>query len=257
VNQMSAPIKIEVCANSVESAISAQKGAAYRVELCENIYEGGTTPSAATIEIARELLKLKLNVMIRPRGGDFCYSDLEFEIMKKDILYARNIGVDGVVFGILNPDGSIDLKRTEELVKLARPMKVTFHRAFDMTNNLIESLSELISLNIDCLLTSGGKNKAYDGIETLSELHRMAEEKISIMAGSGVNESNIFEIQKKTGITEFHVSLRKKVESSMTYRKDGIFMGGLPQIPEYENFVTDAERVRNLINLARGNFDKK
>jgi len=240
--------KIEVCANSVESAIAAQNGGAYRVELCENLYEGGTTPSAAAIEMSRNLLQIKLNVMIRPRGGDFCYSDLEFEIMKKDILFAKNLGADGVVFGILKPDGTIDIERTGELVNLARPMTVTFHRAFDMTKNLLDSIVDLISLEIDCILTSGGKNKAYDAIDTLKKLQKQANGKITIMAGSGVNETNIKEIQEKTGITEFHVSLRKKVESVMAFRKENIFMGGLSQIPEYETFVTDAERLRNLLN---------
>ncbi len=241
-------LKIEVCANSLESAVAAQKGGAYRVELCENLYEGGTTPSAAAIEIARRLLYIKLNVMIRPRGGDFCYSDLEFEIMKKDIINAKKLGADGVVFGILNPNGSIDIERTGELIELARPMTVTFHRAFDMTKNLYDSLALLISLDMDCILTSGGMNKAFDAIATLKELNIQANGKITIMAGSGVIESNIKEIHEKTGITEFHVSLRKKVESAMTFRKENIFMGGLPQIPEYETFVTDAERVRNLLN---------
>ncbi len=245
---MKPSLKIEVCANSVESAIGAQNGGTYRVELCENLYEGGTTPSAAAIEIARSLLNIKLNVMIRPRGGDFCYSDLEFEIMKKDIIHAKKLGADGVVFGILKSDGSIDIDRTNKLVNLSRPMTVTFHRAFDMTKNLFDSLTSIISLNMDCILTSGGMNKAFDAIETLKELNKLANGKITIMAGSGVNESNIKEIHEKTGITEFHVSLRKKVESAMQFRKENIFMGGLPQIPEYETFVTDAERVKNLLN---------
>jgi len=245
---MTASPIIEVCANSVESALAAQNGGAYRVELCENLYEGGTTPSTAAIQIAKSLLNIKLNVMIRPRGGDFCYSDLEFEIMQKDIINAKKLGVDGVVFGILKHDGSVDFERNLELIKLSRPMTVTFHRAFDVTRNLFDSLDAIISLNADCILTSGGKNKAYDAIDTLKVLKNHANGRISIMAGSGINESNIKEIFEKTGITEFHVSLRKKIESKMIFRKEGIYMGGLPQIPEYELFVTDAERVKNLLN---------
>ncbi|MFN8258975.1 MAG: copper homeostasis protein CutC [Bacteroidales bacterium] len=243
---------VEVCANSVPSAIAAQKGGANRVELCDNLYEGGTTPSFGTIKFAREALSIKLNVMIRPRGNDFCYSHHEFDIMKADIEMAKKLGADGVVFGILLPNAIIDLERTAELVQLSRPMTVTFHRAFDMTPDLNESLEMLIKLGIDCVLTSGGKNKAHDAIQVLAGLNKQATGRISVMAGSGINEQNILEIEANTGLSAFHVSLRKKIDSLMIYRKTNIFMGGLPEIPEYELAVTDENRVKMLVELLNG-----
>lgn len=242
-------LMIEACTTSIESALQAQKGGAKRVELCDNIYEGGTTPGYGTIKKVREVLDIDLNVMIRPRGQDFCYSEMEFEIMKEDIQMCKQLGADGVVLGILKPDGNIDLERTTELVNLARPMSVTFHRAFDMTPDPFKSLEDIISAGADRILTSGHQNKAYDGIELIRELVIKAGDRIIIMPGSGINEENILEIKSRTGAKEFHLSGSGFVYSRMQYRKEGIFMGGMPGIPEYEIRVTDANRIRKMVDI--------
>lgn len=243
-------IKIEVCANSLESALNAQKGGADRVELCSNLYEGGTTPSTGEISLARELLQIDLNVLIRPRGGDFLYSKNEIEIIKRDILYCKEIGVDGVVIGFLISDGNIDKEITKEITDLARPMSVTFHRAFDMCNNLEKALEDLIEIGVDRVLTSGAENKAIQGAELLNNLVKQASNRIIIMPGSGIRASNISEIIHKTGATEFHVSERQSISSKMIFKRDHIFMGGLPQIPEYEIRVIDADLIQEIVKKA-------
>lgn len=244
-------IKIEVCANSLESALNAQKGGADRVELCSNLYEGGTTPSAGEISLARELLQIDLNVLIRPRGGDFLYSKNEIEIIKRDIVNCKNIGVDGVVIGFLKPDGSIDIELTQEITDLARPMTVTFHRAFDMCKNPEEALEELIEIGVDRALTSGAENKAIQGAELLNKLVKQASNRIIIMPGSGIRASNISELIQKTGAVEFHVSERQSISSKMIFKRDHIFMGGLPQIPEYEIRIIDTEKIKELVDIVR------
>lgn len=238
---------IEICAAHLQSALAAQEGGAKRVELCDNLYEGGTTPSYAAIKIAREKLEIGLNVMIRPRGSDFCYSDLEFELMQEDIRICKQLAADGVVFGILLPDGNIDIAKTNRLIELARPMTVTFHRAFDMTPDPFKALEEIIELGIDRILTAGQKNTVPEGIELISELVKQAGDRIIIMPGSGINEQNIKQIRDKSGAREFHLTGRKPVESRMTYRKEGIFMGGLPGIPEFEINLTDEMRIREIV----------
>ena len=241
-------ITIEICATNIQSAISAQEGGAKRIELCDNLYEGGTTPSYAAIKLIQEKLDIQVNIMIRPRGSDFCYDNDEFEIMKEDIQMCNQLGVNGVVFGILLPNGSVDVKRTKQLVELARPLSVTFHRAFDVTLDPYKALEDIISCGIDRLLTAGQQNKAPDGAELIAELVKQAKGRIVIMPGSGLNENNISEFREITGANEFHMTARMPVESKMIYRKDGIFMGGLPQIPEFEIFITNANKIKKVIN---------
>ena len=240
---------IEVCVAHIQSAIAAQEGGAKRVELCDNLYEGGTTPSYATIKLARNKLDIGLNVMIRPRGSDFCYSDLEFEMMKEDIRICKDLGADGVVFGILSTDGNVDIKRTKQLVELARPMSVTFHRAFDVTPEPIKALEEIIDLGIHRILTAGQKNTVPEGIHLIKQIIEEAGDRIIIMPGSGINEKNIKEIRDYTGASEFHLTGRKTIQSKMEYRKEGIYFGGLPQIPEYEIKLTDQEIIRKVVYL--------
>jgi copper homeostasis protein len=240
---------IEVCAAHVQSAIAAQEGGAKRVELCDNLFEGGTTPSYAAIKIAREKLKIDLHVMIRPRGSDFCYTDLEFELMKEDIRICNKLGADGVVFGILLPDGNIDIARTQLLVELARPLSITFHRAFDMTPEPFRALEEIIALRIDRILTAGQKNKAPEGVELIKQLVIKAGNRIVIMPGSGINEQNIRAVRDETKTWEFHLSGRSIAESQMKFRKEGIYMGGLSEIPEYQISLTDVEKIRKIVNL--------
>lgn len=239
---------IEACVNSVESAIEAEKGGAHRVELCDNLLEGGTTPSAASIQLAGKILSVGLNVIIRPRGGDFCYSDLEFEIMKSDILAAKELGADGVVIGILDVDGRVDKTRTQELIDLAKPLNVTFHRAFDMTSDPFQALQDLIKLNVDRILTSGQRNTAAEGIELISALVKKAGDGVTIMPGCGITPENIERLAEETGAKEFHVFAMKRVKSPMKHRNPEAFMGAPLEISEYETSVTDAEVIQEIVS---------
>lgn len=234
---------LEACVNSTMSAIEAQKGSADRIELCENLLEGGTTPSAGSIRIARKHLKIPIMVMIRPRGGDFLYSDTEYDIMKEDIVMAKELGADGVVLGILNPDATVDVNRCRELIKLAHPMQVTFHRAFDMTSDPFKALDDLIMLKVDRVLTSGQKENAHEGAKLIADLIRYADGRICIMPGGGLNEENLRQVIKTTGATDFHVYLPYKINSKMIYRNSGVFMGD-PGNPEYELEITDPQRMQ-------------
>lgn len=239
---------IEICANGLQSALNAQMGGAARVELCDNLYAGGTTPSAGTIRLARKYLSIALHVLVRPRGGDFLYNAHEMEIMKDDIRFCKDAGVEGVVIGILNADGTIDMERTVELIALARPMAVTFHRAFDMCSDATQALDQLIQLNVDCLLTSGQKNKASDGVELIAQLVEQAAGRIQIMPGAGVNADNIQWLKKRTGATAFHMSAQSLVNSDMIYRTEDVRLGGLPQIPEYKYAVSDVEKIHLIVS---------
>ena len=240
-------IKLEVCIDSVQSAINAEKGGASRVELCDNLFEGGTTPSAGTIELARQHINIGLQVIIRPRGGDFLYSDLEFEIMKKDILLAKQLGADGVVFGILKADGTVDKARNAELFALAQPMSTTFHRAFDMTADPFQALEDIISLGIHRVLTSGQERSVAEGVPLIAQLVEKAGDRIIILPGGGIDEFNIGKIVEATGVKECHISGRKKVASNMQFINRRVFMGGELRLPEYEISVADAERVRAML----------
>ncbi len=240
---------LEICANSVESAIAAQNGGADRVELCENIPEGGCTPSSGSVFIARKKLNIDLHVIIRPRGGDFLYTQTELEIIKADIESCKKAGAEGVVFGVLTSEGKIDKEICSRLVELAYPMKTTFHRAFDMTSDPYQSLNDIIECGFDILLTSGMQNKAIDGINILKELVVLADDKIEIMPGSGISEENILEIATKTNARSFHVSVRKKIESKMIFRNETIKMGGIQAFSEFERLITDENSVRNIRNI--------
>jgi copper homeostasis protein len=248
---MAEDILIEACVNSVESALEAQKGGADRVELCDNLYEGGTTPSGGVVRCARQHLDIDLNVIIRVRGGDFCYSDIEFEIMKYDVSIAKRLGADGIVIGILNTDGTINVDRTQDLVDLAWPMNVTFHRAFDMTADPFEALETLVKLGIDRVLTSGQRPSAMAGIDLITQLVAKAKDRIIIMPGVDIDETNIQELITKTGAYEYHVLAQKTMESPMTFRNDKVFMGSNPDLPEYETFLTDWERIEAICKKAK------
>jgi len=244
---MSNPI-LEVCAGSLASAVAAEEGGAFRVELCDNLYEGGTTPSMGTIELARLKLSIRVHVIIRPRGGDFLYSDLEYVIIKRDVERCRDAGVEGVVIGFLTSDGLVDMERTREIVELARPMSVTFHRAFDMASNPFEALEDLMVTGVDRILTSGQQNKAPDGAALIAELVKKAEGKVIIMPGGGLNEHNITEFASRVHAREYHATLRHTVESKMSFRRNDVFMGGLSAIPEFSILETDPARVAAMVD---------
>jgi copper homeostasis protein len=237
------PIILEVCVDSMASALAAQAGGAQRIELCASLFEGGVTPSAATIEVARQQLTIDINVMIRPRGGDFLYSDLEFAVMQRDIEIAKSIGVNGVVIGLLTAGGEVDQGRTKLLADLARPLSVTFHRAFDMVADPHRALDTLIDLGIDRVLTSGLETSALEGAETIAALIHQAGGRIIVMPGGGIHERNIAKIVKLTGATEVHMSGRTAQESQMRHRNSRISLGGTLQTPEYSRQVTSAARI--------------
>jgi len=241
-------ITVEICVDSVESAVAAQAGGAGRVELCDNLMEGGTTPSFGAIEVARELLDIKLHVIIRPRGGDFLYSDTEFEIMKRDIEAAKRLGVDGVVIGLLDREGNIDLTRTAELVELSQPMTVTFHRAFDVCADPFKGIDQLSEIGVDRILTSGQEATAVEGSELIAKLIKHAGDRIIIMACGNLNERNINRVIAETGAKELHFTGFRSVDSEMQYRNEHVFMGGTLRPPEYSRAVTDAEVIRKTIN---------
>ena len=241
--------KFEICANSVESCVEAQRGGADRVELCAGMPEGGTTPSYGDIIMARRVLTTtKLHVIIRPRGGDFLYSDLEKEIMLEDVRMARRLGVDGVVFGALTAEGDVDMEFMRQLMAEAEGMSVTFHRAFDVCRDPREALEQIIELGCERILTSGQMPKAEEGVVLLRELVERAGERIVIMPGCGVNASNIAHIAEVTGAREFHFSGRSKRDSGMIFRRSRVSMGGAVVIDEYSRDVTDIEIVKETID---------
>jgi copper homeostasis protein len=235
-------MNLEITVNSIESALLAQSASADRIELCANFPEGGTTPSKGMIEVARKKLHIPLFVLIRPRGGDFLYSDTEFEVMKEDIRYAREAGADGVVLGLLHQDGNMDVERTTSLVAMSRPMQVTFHRAFDLAADPFVAMEDIIRCGADRILTSGQAPTAEEGSPLIAKLIRKAGDRIIIMPGSGINENNITDLALKTGATEFHASLRKQADSKMQFRRKGIQMG-LSGYDDYVYSMTDPEKV--------------
>ena len=238
---------VEICANGVESCLAAQEGGADRVELCAGIPEGGTTPSYGEIKVARRVLTTtRLHVIIRPRGGDFLYTDLEVERMAEDIAMCRQLGVDGVVFGCLNADGTFDLEKNRYLIECSRGMSVTCHRAFDRAVNPEQALEDVIALGFDRILTSGQQPKAEQGIDLLARLNRQADGRIILMAGSGVTEQNIRRIREATGLTEFHFSGRESVDSAMQYVNPNLYMGH-PGANEAALDYTTARRVSDTI----------
>jgi len=210
-------LKLEIIGFTIESCIRAQTAGASRIELCDNPGDGGTTPSLGFIKVAREHLTIPLYCMIRPRGGDFLFSDAEIAIMKKDIAVCKELGCDGVVFGLLNADGTVDKKNTAELVRLAYPMGVTFHRAFDRVMDPSQSMEDIIETGCERILTSGLKPSAPEGADLIAALIKQADDRIIIMPGSGIRSDNIVELAKKTGATEFHSSARMKFNSPMKY----------------------------------------
>lgn len=239
---------LEICPFNIEGAVSAQAGGADRIELCDNIMDGGTTPGPGTIKLARKLLEIDIFTMIRPRGGDFCYSENEFEVMKEDIIFAKNSGSDGVVFGILNPDGTIDIERNSILRELAYPMKVTIHRAFDMTEDSFKALEDIINFGADRILTSGREAKAEAGLELLAELVKKAGDRISIMPGAGVSLENTAKILEATGAKEIHLSAKKYYSSKMKYFNKNLTMGN-SGVSEFEILDVDSELVRKIKNI--------
>jgi copper homeostasis protein len=243
-------ISLEVCANSVQSAVAAQQGGAARIELCENLHEGGTTPSYGALKKTRQLLSIPVHVLLRPRAGDFLYSAHEFDVIKTDLDLCAQTGCNAVVVGILTADGKVDKLRCGELVQTAKQagLKTTFHRAIDLSADLFEALDDIIDLGFDCVLTSGGKTTAIEGAGKIAQMIQRARGRICIMPGGGISESNVAHLVHYTGATEVHSSARVKRTSNMSYQSKHIMVGTLAN--EYHWDETSAERVKQILNNA-------
>ena len=239
---------IEICANSAQSCVEAEKGGAKRVELCAAIPEGGTTPSYGEIKTAQELASsIDINVIIRPRGGDFLYTQAEVQSMLHDIELCKQLKVHGVVVGCLTKEGDIDVELLNKLVATAKPLSVTFHRAFDVCREPFVALEQIIAAGCDRILTSGQQSDAVKGIPLIAELVKKADERIVIMPGCGVRENNIAEIEAKTGAKEFHTSARSIVHSKMEYRNENVPMGSSVVSSEFETVETDRNKVSSYL----------
>lgn len=240
----------EICVDSCEGVRAARAAGAHRVELCANLLEGGTTPSLGMIRRARLVAGIRLHVIIRPRGGDFLYSDEDVEVMLADVLAAKDEGADSVVVGLLQPDGRIDAARTARLIEAARPMAVTFHRAFDMARDPFEALETLIDLGVDRVLTSGQEASALEGLPLIAELERRAGGQIIVMPGGGITPRNVERIVRASGVREIHFAALLLEESGMRFRREHVFMGGELRAPEYVRLGTSADLIRAVIDGA-------
>lgn len=240
---------LEICCYSVESAMRAEQSGADRIELCDNYPEGGTTPSYGAIQLALERLTIPVNVIVRPRGGDFLYTEAEYEIIKQDVSAIRELDANGVVIGFLKPDGEIDTDRTREIVGLARPMEVTFHRAFDMCRDPLSALDQLKETGVTRILTSGARNTVMEGIELLAELVEKAGDEITVMPGCGVNGKTLGELMERTGAEEYHSAAQTFEESRMKYRNPHVSMGGVEGVDEYRIVSVDGKQVRTMVKI--------
>ena len=235
---------LEVCAHSVESAVSAERGGAMRLELCANLMIGGTSPDEDLFRMVRERVSVPVRVLLRPRCGDFLYTESEFELLCRQVKRFAALGTDGIVIGVLTPEGDLDEERMAKLISLAGGCGVTLHRAFDVCRDPKEALEQAVSLGMNTILTSGQQNSAVKGAELLAELQRQAAGRIRIQAGGGICADAIRELYPKTGVTAYHMSGKIELASPMQYRKENVNMG-LPSLSEYTLYRTDVKAVRS------------
>ena len=228
---------LEVCANSYQSAINAQKAGAHRIEICAELEIGGITPSLEVLKKISENISIPVNVLIRPRSGNFVYSEIEFKMMKQNIERCKKLGFNGIVSGVLNPDSTIDVQRTKELIELSKPLSFTFHRAFDCVKGPKKALQELMNLDVDRILTSGLKDKAIEGIELLIELQKIARNKLIILPGSGINPENT-SLFKTAGFKEIHASASKVIDQKNASSFENI-----------QQTVSNIDTIREILNF--------
>ncbi|XP_072526607.1 copper homeostasis protein cutC homolog [Salminus brasiliensis] len=248
---MSEGFLMEVCVDSVESAINAERGGAGRIELCSSLLEGGITPSIGLLQVVKENVQIPVYVMIRPRGGDFLYTDREVEVMRRDIELMKIHRADGLVLGALTEDGRVDAELCMELLSVCRPLPVTFHRAFDMVHDPSVALETLVSLGFERILTSGCDSSALEGLPLIKRLVEQAKGRITIMPGGGITERNLQRILEGSGAQEFHCSARSSKDSSMKFRNSSVSMGASLSAPEYSQKVADVAKVRTLNAIAK------
>ena len=242
----------EICVDSVEGVRAAKAASADRVELCADLLEGGITPSRGMIREARKVEGIRLHVIIRPRGGDFLFDDDEFAAMQADVETAKTEGADGVVVGMLTPDGAVDVPRTQDLIARARPLSVTFHRAFDMTTDPFEALETLVDLGVDRVLTSGQEATVLEGLPLIADLIQRAKDRIIIMPGGGITARNVERIVAAAKPREIHFAALAPTTSGMRQRREHVFMGGELRPPEYDRLATSAATIRSVMAKASG-----
>jgi copper homeostasis protein len=252
---MPQPVLVEVCVDSVASAIAAERGGAQRVELCSDLLEGGITPSLGLLGVVRSKLSIGLHLIIRPRPGDFCYSDEEFDCMRRDVEVAKKEGANGVVFGILQPDATVDTRRTRQLIELARPMSVTFHRAFDMSADLYRALDDVCATGADRILTSGGEQECVQGLKTVARLVECARGRTTIMAGGRIGIHEAATIIERTGVTEIHAGLATPV-NAVQQNSRGLSLGKAAEHEFRRTQVLEAS-VRELIRAISSRAEAK
>lgn len=251
----STPVSVEVCAYSLFSCLAADRAGAQRVELCASPWEGGTTPSAGLVEQVLKETSLEIHAMVRPRGGDFVYDETEKQTMLAEARSLIAQGVHGIVVGALKPNGDVDVAFMREFRKIAGDRELTCHRAIDVSRDPIQMMEELISLGFNRILTSGGKNKALDGLENIAALVQAAKGRIQIMAGSGVNPVNCLDFVQ-IGVNAVHLSARTTRNSEMEYRRPGISMGGVAEISEFEVAYSSEEIIRAAISKIQDLFSE-
>lgn len=241
---------LEVCADSVRSAVSACEGGADRIELCSGLVIGGLSPSPSMFREVKKNTDLKIRVLLRPRFGDFCYDEYEFQTLRDEVQQFRDLGADGVVIGILNPDGTLNMEQMEELVRAADGIGVTMHRAFDVCRDPFEALEQCVSLGIDTILTSGQKSSAWEGRQMISQLVKTADGRVDILAGAGIGPDVIKELAACTGVRSFHMSGKRIIDSRMKFRREGVPMG-IPGFSEFEIWQTDSRQVKKAADVLR------
>ena len=233
-------MKLEICANSYQSAINAEKAGAHRIELCSELAVGGITPSYGLLKKVMNVIQIPVHVLIRPRSGDFTYTEAEFEIMKEDIKICKELGVSGIVSGVLHKDNTVDYKKTSELIELSKPLCFTFHRAFDCVPNPIETLKKLSDIGVQTILTSGQQQKAENGLLLLEELQKIAGNELTILVGGGINPNNVHSF-KKIGLREVHGSASKVIQTTNNHS----YFGKTSQT------VSDLETIKQLLNAIK------
>jgi copper homeostasis protein len=243
-------MQLEICCYSLQSCINAQKGGANRIELCNGLFEGGTTPSIGLIKLTVEAVDIPIYPIIRPRGGDFVYSETELRVMEEDIRQAKAAGAKGVVIGILKPDGTVNISETKRLVELAKPLGVTFHRAFDMTTDPMQALEDIIQTGCERILTSGQQNYAADAATLLTKLAKAANSRIEIMAGSGVGIKNAEELIK-TGVHAIHLSAKTATESPMRFRNEAVSMASAINPSEYVRYEANLGTIQEIKKIVK------
>lgn len=247
---VSGDVLVEACVDTVESARAAEAGGAGRLELCDNLYEGGTTPSPGLIAVVRERVAIPVHVLVRPRGGDFIYDEDELRVMLGDIAFAKEVGVAGVVLGGLFANGAVDDRSTRILVEAARPLSVTFHRAFDLVRDPFEALDTLMALGVDRVLTSGGAATAVEGLETLAALAWRSEGRATIIAAGGITEHTVGRVINEAGVSEVHVRASKRRDSDMQFRRESVSLGRAYTPDEYARVITTPELMKRIVDAA-------